>query len=197
MKPTLFIDFDGTLCHDRFWRSLDPEILAKIRVFEFGPAGTAHAWMRGEYTSEEINQGIAQKIGIPYEELWQVFTENCSTMEVSQQVLDKIHSLRDRFHTVLITDNMDSFDRFTVPALGLDRYFDLIINSYNERTGKTDNNGALIVDVLTRIGSQIEGSYLLDNSEDICELFTNLGGTSFLVTPEHNLEYWLDTEFIT
>lgn len=197
MKPALLIDFDGTLCHDKFWRSLDVDTLEKIRVFEFGPTGTAHAWMRGEHTSEEVNKRIAEELGIPYEELWQIFVNNCSTMQVSSEVLQKIDSLRTRFHTVLLTDNMDSFDRFTVPALELENYFDLIINSYSEKKGKTDDEGLLMLDVLKRVDSKIEGSYLLDNSKGVCDLFTKLGGTSFLVTAEQNLEYWIDKEFLS
>lgn len=196
MKPTLFVDFDGTLCHDKFWRSLDPEILEKIQAFEFGPTGTANKWMRGEFTSEEVNESIAKELGIPYDELWKTFVDNCSNMQVSQAVLEKINSLRSTYHTVLLTDNMDSFDRFTVPALQLENYFDMIVNSYSEKKSKMENEGELILDVLRRVDSTIESSYLLDNSKDICSLFETLGGTSFLVTSEQNLEYWLDTKFL-
>lgn len=195
MKPALLIDFDGTLCHDRFWRSLDADSLEKIRIFEFGPTGTADAWMRGEYTSEDVNQRIAEEIGMPYEELWQIFVENCSTMQVSSQVLKKIEALRDRYQTVLLTDNMDSFDLFTVPALKLDTYFDSIVNSYSEKKGKSDNDGELMREVLERLEAPLKASFLLDNSASTCNLFTSLGGTSFLVTPEQDLEYWLDKEF--
>ena len=73
--------------------------------------------------------------------------------------------------------------------------FDLIINSYTEKRGKNDSEGQLMKDVLERFGSKIEDSYLLDNSESACAVFTNLGGTSFLVTPDQNLQYWLDKEF--
>jgi FMN phosphatase YigB (HAD superfamily) len=192
MKPALLIDFDGTLCHDKFWRSLPPETLEKIKIFEFGGSGIAQKWMRGEHTSEEVNELIAKKIGMPYEELWNIFVDNCSSMKVSAQVLEKLNSLRARYNTILLTDNMDSFDRFTVPALN---YFDLIINSYTEKRGKNDAEGQLMADVLERVGSKVKDSYLLDNSESACNVFTNLGGTSFLVTPEQNLQYWLDKEF--
>lgn len=36
MKPILFIDFDGTLCHDRFWRNIDASGFEKIQNFLFG-----------------------------------------------------------------------------------------------------------------------------------------------------------------
>jgi FMN phosphatase YigB (HAD superfamily) len=195
MKPALLIDFDGTLCHDKFWRSLPTETLEKIKIFEFGGSGIAQKWMRGEHTSEEVNQSIAKEIGMPYAELWNIFVDNCSSMQVSAEVLEKINSLRVRYHTVLLTDNMDSFDRFTVPALNLQNYFDLIINSYTEKRGKNDDEGKLMLDVLQRVGSEAKESYLLDNSESSCNIFTVLGGTSFLVTSEQNLKYWLDKEF--
>jgi len=33
MKSILFIDFDGTLCHDRFWQSIDESSFEKIQNF--------------------------------------------------------------------------------------------------------------------------------------------------------------------
>src|ERR1044072_1737700 len=125
MKPVLFIDFHRTLCHDLFWRSLPAEIVEKIRLFEFDEQKIAYRWMRGEFTSEEINQQLAQVVGMEYAELWRVFVENCRTMHVSQQSLQNISGLREQFQIVLMTDNMDCFDRFTVPSLQLDHYFDL------------------------------------------------------------------------
>lgn len=75
--------------------------------------------MKGKYTAEQVNEKIAQEIGMPYEEVWQLFVNDCSTMRVPQEILEQLSSLRSRYTVILMTGNMDSFSRFTVPALGL------------------------------------------------------------------------------
>lgn len=196
MKPVLFIDFDGTLCHDKFWRSLSPELLSKIKLFEFDEEQIAQRWMRGEFTSEEINRRVAPLIGMDYQELWDLFVENCSTMEVSKDLLETLSNLRSRYHVVLMTDNMDSFDQFTVPALHLEDYFDLIVNSYNKKRGKEDESGKNFTEVLQSYDSAIEDSILIDNSAQACQLFESLGGTSYLVSGDQNLGYWLAAKIV-
>ncbi len=191
MKPILFIDFDGTLCHDLFWRSLPKENLQKIKLFEFDDNHIAERWMRGEFTSEEINKRIAESVEMPYEELWKIFVDNCKTMTVSQEILNKLQDLRSKYHVVLMTDNMDCFDRFTVPALSLDKYFDAIVNSYNVKAGKKDNNGKSFLDVVEKFNSTTENSILIDNSVSTCEVFNALGGKPLIVTPTESLDYWL------
>jgi|TARA_Y100000310_G_scaffold342803_1_gene447513 hypothetical protein len=62
MKPILFCDFDGTICHDRYWRSLSPESHEALQELLFrGDKARISDWMRGKYTAEEINQFAAEK----------------------------------------------------------------------------------------------------------------------------------------
>ena len=193
MKSALFVDFDGTLCHDKFWRSLEPALQEKIQEYLFGvDQEIVNDWMRGVYTSEDIHQKLVEDLKINYEFLWNIFVEDCRTMFVEKSVLGKIAKLRDRYITVLITDNMDCFDRFTIPTLGLDAHFDLIVNSYNEKTSKNDNDGKLFLGVAQRAGVALSESILIDNSRKTCEIFQKLGGRPFLVTEEKPLAFWLD-----
>ena len=115
-------------------------------------------------------------------------------MNVSADALRSISTLREKYHTVLMTDNMDSLTRFTVPALDLYRYFDVIENSFENKRLKNDDNGRAFVDVMQRLGASIEQSILVDDSPATCETFTRLGGKACLVTPESPLLFWL-TDF--
>lgn len=194
MKPILFIDFDGTLCHDRFWRSLEPELQSKVQTYLFGvEKEKVRDWMLGKYTSEEINQMLAGELNTHYGVLWSTFVNDCEKMSVPTDVLNKIGNLRDRYITVLITDNMDCLDRFTVPALGLDKYFDLIVNSHSEKRLKNDDGGKAFQKVSEKYQSSISDSILIDNSTSSCQVFESLGGKSCLVTPEKTLLDWLET----
>lgn len=194
MIKTLFIDFDGTLCHDKFWRSFDSGSLTKLehRLF-LSNIALVKDWMIGTYSSEQINKKLAEELHIDYQTLWDVFVKDCQTMKIENRVLEKIDELRNSYKVVLITDNMDCFDRFTVPALGLNKYFDLIINSFNECILKSENNGQLFLDVMRRVNSIPSESVLLDNSEKSCDIFKSLGGASCLVTTEKPLLAWLDS----
>ena len=146
MKPTLFVDFDGTLCHDRFWRSADKKVIRGIQKLLFGVDGSrVDDWMRGRYASEEINRFLAEKLNIPFEKLWGIFVSDCKSMNVSADVLNKIEILRARYNTVLITGNMDCFTRFTIPTLGLDGHFDQIFNSADHGKFKDDDRGKIFM----------------------------------------------------
>lgn len=192
MKPILFIDFDGTLCHDRFWRSADKAIQEKIQDFLFSSKNTlASEWMKGSHTSEEINRILSRELNVDFDTLWQIFVHDCETMKVSHVDLNLVAVLKDRYYTVLATDNMDCLDRFTVPALRLGNYFDLILNSYNERMFKNDLDGKFYMSAAKNRGVDVKGCVLVDNSAKTCELFGKIGGAAFLVTESKPLQYWL------
>ncbi|OGL60859.1 hypothetical protein A3D60_00070 [Candidatus Uhrbacteria bacterium RIFCSPHIGHO2_02_FULL_47_29] len=165
---------------------------AKVQQLLFGTDKTIVSdWMRGKYTAEQVNEFVAREIGLPFEKLWSVFVQDCRTMKVSQPALEKLNTLRDQFTVVLLTGNMDSFSRFTVPALQLEKYFDLISNSYFEGKHKTDNSGELFVAYAQKIGVPLESCLLIDNSPRACAIFENLGGIAYLATPENDINYHL------
>lgn len=87
---------------------------------------------------------------------------------------------------------MDSFTRFTAPALGLDEYFDAISNSFDERRLKTDDGGSIFGQYASRLGTPIEECVLIDDADDVCVVFTNLGGKALQVTAERTTEAILD-----
>lgn len=193
MKPILFIDFDGTLCHDRFWQSIDKSSFDKIQNFLFREnKSIVKEWMLGLHSSENINQLISKKLNIPFDKIWNVFVTDCENMNISVDVLNQIKNLKKNFHVILITDNMDCLTRFTVPALKLDSYFDLIINSFDYRKFKSDNDGEIFLQILNECGSKIEDSILIDNSKDDCTTFSKLGGIARFVTSEKPLAFWLE-----
>ncbi|MDP3989022.1 MAG: hypothetical protein Q8P93_02200 [bacterium] len=191
-RKLLFIDFDGTICRDKFWRSLDEEINRKIQKYLFQDnKDIVGDWMRGKYTSEEINQMVSEATGVVFEELWRAFEKDCKEMSVSQSILQKILDLRKGFYIILMTGNMDCFDRFTVPTLRLDNYFDSISNSYNEGKLKDDNNGELFVEYAKRHNADLRDAIVIDDSPRVCSTFINLGGKAFQVTPDKGAEYYL------
>lgn len=193
-KPIIFIDFDGTICWDRYWRSLPAEKMEVIQGFLFGEDKTLlNDWMRGEYSAEEINHMVAEKLEMPYEELWQLFVKDCETMCVPEEILSRINSLREKYIVILTTGNMDSFSRFTVPALQLDKYFDHINNSFFAGKLKDDNKGELFQEYAKAFGVNLNDCFLIDNSPKACTTFEAMGGKALLITPENGImDYLMD-----
>jgi hypothetical protein len=97
-KPVLLIDFEGTLCYDRFWKSLDPQTFKDIQNFLFiENPNIVKDWMCGRYTSEEINQLAAQKLDIDYETLWKTFITDCETVSISPVALELLLELKNKY----------------------------------------------------------------------------------------------------
>jgi len=187
MKPILFIDFDGVLCDDRFWRGMGTADYDRIQEFLIlGNRPMMDRWMRGGHSSEEINAYLSEHLDIPYEKLWEVFVNDAKTMNISPEVLSAIGHLRSRYHTVLITVNMDSLERFTVPAHRLDTYFDVIVNSYNDGRFKSEEGGQQFLDTANSLRASIEFSYLIDDRDNNCEIFKSLGGCALKVDSDHS-----------
>src|SRR5258708_674116 len=146
MKLILFCDFYGVLSHDKFWRSLSSDEYQRAQNFLFGKdSRLINNWMLGKYIAEEINQRVADHTGISFEKLWEIFVKDCQSIRVSKKILDKLNNLRDRYAVILITANMDSFMRFTVPALKLTNYFDRISSSSEEGMDKDLQEGILFL----------------------------------------------------
>ena len=102
-KPIIFCDFDGTICHERYWRSLPSEQYEKVQNLLFRSDKTyVNDWMRGKYTAEQVNEKVAQEIGMPYEKVWQLFVNDCNTMHVPREILEQLSSLRALFETDII-----------------------------------------------------------------------------------------------
>ncbi len=192
-KPILFVDFDGTICFDKYWRSLPADKFEVVQSLIFGKAnGLVNDWMRGKYTAEEVNHLLADKAGLQYEPLWKLFVNDCETMKISLAVLQKIDSMRQKYTAVLVTGNMDSFTRFTVPALGLDKYFDHINNSFLVGKLKDDSKGATFMEYAKSLDVSIKDCFLIDNSPNACSVFQELGGTALLIKDEWDINYYLD-----
>ena len=95
MKPILFVDFDKTLCHDRFWRSMPADMYERIQqLLIVENRSRMDDWLRGKCTAEDINVFVARELGIPEEELWKVFVNDARTMHVPIELLELIQTLR-------------------------------------------------------------------------------------------------------
>ena len=185
----IFIDFDGTICFDYFWRSCPEEIKAAIGKFLFQDnTYLLEDWMRGKKSSEDINKIVSTNCNLDYNMVWDYFVKDCENMYIPEDILKVISSSRKNNTLILITDNMDSFNRFTKDKLKLTEYFDYIFNSFDYGLLKDDPiDKGLFKKVIDEHNFDINKSILIDNSQKNCDLFGELGGESFLVKDKQDV----------
>jgi FMN phosphatase YigB (HAD superfamily) len=147
MRPkVLFIDWDGTLSDSRFWErwSVNPKHTAKYQLIQRVLFTEAHDllvdWMRGYRTVGSVVEYVADVTGLSYEELITELQYSCEHMSlVDSSLEDLIQNIRSKGTAVVIaTDNMDTFSRWTMPALKLDDKFDGTILSVDRGAMKAD-----------------------------------------------------------
>lgn len=192
MKPYLFVDFYKTLSFGKFWHLVPLSLQKQIHELVFADSlqsPLADKWMRGKVTSEEVNQLVSKELNVNYEELWDLFVQSSEAIGVSKEALTLIEQLQSKYTTVLMTDNMDALNRFTVPAYTLDTVFNIIINSANVGIRKSDGDG----EIFKLVTKDFTGSILIDDREHICSVFTALGGRALRVTEKDNTEKHLQS----
>jgi len=143
----IFFDWHKTLGQSDFWGQLKDQ--AHDRHHWHQPIVTflfikndhlVQRWMRGEVNEEGILKTISEKFGCPKETLREDLAESCRAMALaSPEILPLITALRRKgIKCVIATDNMDVFKEYVVPSLKLDKYFDDILVSFNQKALKFD-----------------------------------------------------------
>src|SRR6266566_1007325 len=122
---TIFLDWDGTLSVSKFWghwesaRTQDHRLIQE-KLFRTRP-DVIVSWMRGQMTCEECLNLLSHEVGIERDTMLAALEQSCRTMRfVAPEVPRLVAELRNQgLKVVIATDNMDTFSRWTVPALNL------------------------------------------------------------------------------
>ena len=177
----LFLDWDGTLCFDYFWRSLtskNERIREAVNFLFLEEKDLVNDWMRGGFSSEEINAKISKKSGCSFGELWSSFVHDCQTMTFDSRLRESLSKLKQDSKLVLITGNMDCFRRFTIPALKLDDFFDDMVISCEVGYLKNEKGGQQFINIARRFGVELSSTVLIDDSDKALKIFAGLGGVT-------------------
>jgi hypothetical protein len=188
MLKVLFLDWYKTLSDSIFWQHVlgsDHPLSRPFRTVQkavFGrPGSLINDWMRGFHSLEDVVDLAADESGVASDLILKELQYSCEHMQL---VSDQIPALVSRFRrcrvrVVIATDNMDTFDRWTVPALQLDRLFDGICNSYNLRCLKgdrsADGSSSFFTPLLRMYDVIGQETALIDDSRDVDYLHTELG----------------------
>jgi FMN phosphatase YigB (HAD superfamily) len=149
--------------------------------------------MRGEFTYQQINQIIASSTGIQFDTLTDLFRQSVHEMKLDQKILNFALELKSRkIPIAIVTDNMDIFNEITIPAKNLLTIFPIIINSFDYKIRKRDNNGQLFDIALEKLGIvSYKDVVLIDDSEKTCKLFEQKGGRAYLFVNDPQINNFL------
>ncbi len=141
----VFLDWNNTLSTSKFWGhwqqgEFHPYYEKVQQQLFINNRHLLDPWMRGEYSSEEIIRKISSLVNINYQTLLGGLTKSSQQMKfVDKGVPSLIREIRRNGVKVIVaSDNMDTFPRWTVPALKLPQLFDDILDSHTLRTMKKD-----------------------------------------------------------
>lgn len=195
----IFIDWYQTLSTSLFWEhwtdpthplhALHAPMVSSL--FHLGNASETRAWMRGELPVEEILQRICLRHHFDYELILQELIVSCKAMQlVSPTVPCFLAQLRAAgIRVAIATDNMDTFTRWTVPALKLHKLVDDILNSFDVRAlkGDLDSSGrsSFFAAYLEKHAFEPGESILLDDNheEDFAALIRSFGIDYYPIEP--------------
>jgi len=201
MPKVIFIDWNKTLSNSRFWEQLEDNNhryhshhTKIINSLFIDNKNLITPWMQGKLTSEDICKAIAENTGLDEELIFDELVESAKNMNfVSEEIPELINSIRAKgIKVVIATDNMDTFNRFTVKSMQLEDLFDEILNSYELKAMKGDfeNNKSLFFDdFIKRNNLSYAKTVLLDDSTSNSDPLTSLGMRTIQITSPDNLIY--------
>lgn len=184
---TIFFDWNKTLSNSLFWEQLGNPEHERHRwntdIFYYLFKENRYLisdWMRGMIDARGIVEKISSRYGYSADILLEDLAESCRNMKfVSDEVLPLIQKLgKNRVRCVIATDNMDTFTKYTVPGMELERYFDEFLSSFDLKRFKYDTEVESIPffdGYLQRNGLSYADVVLIDDSPDTSGVYERLG----------------------
>jgi glycosyltransferase involved in cell wall biosynthesis len=186
-KKVIFIDWNRTLSYSLFWEHLkNPKHLNSkhhkdIEKWLFiDNRDIINPWMRGTVSEDEVLTRMSQDTQINKDVLQHELALSCKNMVLcSSDIEILIKKLKSYGAAVVIaTDNMDTFRKYTLPALNLDTLFDDILISSEMGVLKDDsepeNSIPFFDPYLSKHGLDYGDVVLLDDSPDSSGKYSKL-----------------------
>lgn len=173
----IFIDWDGTLNKQQFWQAWrgDSEFNGTYDLIEQTLFVARHRilneWMTGKVSAEQVCELLGKETGIRPNKLLDELKASCEAMTIEPSALAVIKKARAAGYKVYVaTDNMDTFTRWTVPALKLFDDFDGVYSSYEvghlKREIDDRSNSIFFQTILSGLSLNPRKVIMIDDSSD-------------------------------
>ena len=141
------------------------------------------AWHEGRASFDDFVDRMCARTTLAPDAVERHVAQLCSQIMFFPAVMAAVRSARQRVPQICATVNADLFSRFVVPVYDLDREFDAVVTSWEERSG---SKVALTRAGLKRLALSIGlgETLLIDNRADNIEEYCHAGGNGYLFTGE-------------
>lgn len=172
-RPTVFLDFFGTLTTAQFWDHLPHATFNLLNHAVFGSnAPRLKGWIEGELQSEDIAHLVSEQTGIAETYLWDELLLSCSRPRILKGIIRTVRQLSKFNDVYIFTDNMDCFSRFTIPSMPeLSSALTGVISSSEIRCAKSD----FLASAVARPDFDRKMILVIDDSISIIERCAALG----------------------
>jgi len=185
LSSDLYFSFAPAGCAD--WRGL-----LNRRVFHKG-SPILDPWMSGQLALDDIAAMLAPEVNMDAPSLAALMREGCGKLMFNQAVWDFAVSCKERGpKTALVTANMDVFTEVVVPAHGLNKLFDVILNTADCRELRKE---VLWPIAFKMLGDDIgyHNSLLIEDGEDSPGKFRERGGWAYQYNGDAEFAAWLNS----
>jgi phosphoserine phosphatase len=188
-------DFGFTLSPDYYFNVSPPgcpQWHAVIQKEIFGEPAVTTPWMKGELTSLDIAGMLSKHLSLDTMTIAETMEKGCAHLSLNPAVRDFAAAQKAAGRkTALVTDNMDVFSKVVVPAHGLERLFDVILNSADYHEIRKE---LLWPIAFERLGGGIgyANSLLIEDGETEPVQFRSLGGYAHQYSNDAALLEWLE-----
>ncbi len=191
-KNILFIDFNWVISYKNFWHSLeikDNKTYESINNYLFKEnINIVKDWMVWKYSSNEVCEYISNNLSLDFKYIYNTLVGDCKKIDLSEKILKLLEKLKKYYNIVLVTDNMDCFSKYTLKYNAkYFKVFDWIFNSSEHWFFKNE----IYNDYIIKYNSQINLSYLIDDSIRNCDFFNKLWWNALNLKWEEDVVGWL------
>lgn len=192
----IFFDWYKTLSSSTLFNSIadNKNLYKKLEDKIFGDEYQfVQDWMIGKLSLEEVISIVCSKDkDLSKEEIYKIIKTSSENLSFdSEEYLELIKSIKDKgIKVVIATDNMDIFERFTVPAQKLNDLFDDVLSSHNLKCVKdTIVNDKLVFfdDYLSNQGINYDETLFFDDTQHTLNLCKERGMKTFCVKNQMDL----------
>lgn len=178
-KNIIFIDFNGVISLNNFWNSWKinnkkdfdtiQQVLFKERL------DLVQLRMKWKKSSEDMAIFLDSILDSDYEDILTTLKNDCENIDISESIITALWNLKQYYHIILITDNMDCFSRRIIPNnKEIFEIFDDIWDSFRYWYFKKEFEWKSFISYIDKFQAQIENCYLIDDSENNCKAFSLL-----------------------